>query len=122
MFNALRTIDDLIRLAGADNADEQLLTQVQQLRAELLALVDEHKVLKTRLAEIAAREEFARRLEYRSPFYFQPGSDHPLCRRCWEVDAKVAVLVLIGASRSQRTTIWTCRACDAEYRKVGRLR
>lgn len=58
--------------------------RIMELREACVELEDENHSLKKKVRSLEEALSFKGTLQFRSPFYFQPGDESPFCPRCWE--------------------------------------
>lgn len=86
-MSVLENFKELVSLVRKlDNLD--LLKRTLDLQNEVMNLTDENHTLKAEIAALKLAASQGQSLKFKSPFYFAPDDESPLCPRCWEVEKK----------------------------------
>ncbi len=70
----------------------ELQEKIMELREQALALQEDNLRLRMRITELEGKLSSGAAMEFRKPFYFRAGDEHPFCPVCWEKD-KTAIHV-----------------------------
>jgi hypothetical protein len=98
-----KDIIQLIKTGATIEAQEKIM----ELRESALELQNDNLSLRARVIELEQQIGSSTAMEFKKPFYFRAGDEHPFCPVCWEKDK--TSLHLSGLSGSAEW--FTCPVC-----------
>jgi hypothetical protein len=112
-------LEDTKAVASALQAahDVPLYQKFMGLYGNIMETLTENKELRDQVADLTAKLELVKKMDFRAPFYYQDGDEVPFCQRCFEHDRKGIHLVLMPDQVS-----YNCRVCNSIYTPRSPLR
>jgi hypothetical protein len=105
----LDTMKEVVTLVQKiDNIE--ILKQVLALQSQVFELQAENQALRTKAAEMDRQAQFAKTLEFETPFYYAENDKVPFCARCWEAERSAIHLKSDWNGRR-----WECYSCKNVY-------
>jgi len=118
-MSIIDTVKDVaILVQKADNID--LVKHVLALQTQVQDMMDENRILKSRVEELEQLLVFSKSLKFREPFYFAENDNTPLCPRCWEATKKA--LHVVSIFKGDNEDRWDCPECKTMYLTANRAR
>ena len=100
---------DLAKKVG----DIELYRKIVHLEGEVMDLTREKRQAEEKIEELQRKLALRNKMEFKQPFYYQPGDTVPFCPRCYEKDI-TAVHLFLEIDRAD-LRCWDCPDCKKRY-------